>query len=86
MQFLVDESAGLGIVRCLRSLGHDVASVQEDRPGIQDSELCNWANREERAIITNDKDFGKLIFQRRLRVEGLSFSVCGMKERPIRFA
>lgn len=71
MKFLVDESAGLGIVRCLRSLGHDVASVQEDRPGIQDLELCDWANREGRVIITNDKDFGKLVFQARLPSRGV---------------
>ena len=55
MKFLVDESAGLGIVRCLRSLGHDVASVQEDRPGIQDLELCDWANREGRVIVTSPR-------------------------------
>ncbi|MCK4600216.1 DUF5615 family PIN-like protein [Candidatus Bipolaricaulota bacterium] len=35
MKFLVDESAGRSIVRHLRSLGHDVISVQEDRPGIE---------------------------------------------------
>lgn len=46
MKFLVDESAGLSIVRHLESLGHDVASVQEDRPGIEDSEVCAWANEE----------------------------------------
>lgn len=59
MKFLVDESAGLSIVRHLESLGHDVVSVQEDRPGIEDSEVCAWANREGRVIITNDKDFGR---------------------------
>lgn len=71
MKFLVDESAGLSIVRHLESFGHDVASVQEDRPGIEDSEVCVWANREGRVIITNDKDFGRLVFLGRLTSRGV---------------
>lgn len=71
MKFLVDESAGLSIVHHLRALGHDVASVQEDHPGIEDSEVCAWANREGRVIVTNDKDFGKLIFQGKLPSRGV---------------
>ena len=71
MKFLVDESAGWSIVRRLRSLGHDVASVEEDRPGVEDSEVCAWANREGRVIITNDKDFGRLVFQAKLPNQGV---------------
>jgi predicted nuclease of predicted toxin-antitoxin system len=71
MRFLVDESAGRAIVRYLRSLGHDVVSVQECCPGIEDSEVCAWANREERVIITNDKDLGRLIFQERSANRGV---------------
>jgi len=71
MRFLVDESAGRSIARYLRSLGHDVASVQEARPGIEDAEVCAWANREGRVIITNDKDFAKLVFQERLASRGV---------------
>jgi len=71
MRFLVDESAGQSVVRYLRSSGHDVISVQEDRPGIEDPEVCDWANQEERVIITNDKGFGRLIFQERLPSRGV---------------
>ncbi len=62
MKFLVDENAGRSIVRHLRSLGHDVVSIQECCPGIEDLEVCVRANWEGRIIITIDKDFGKLIF------------------------
>jgi len=71
MKFLVDESAGRGIVHYLRSLGHDVTSVQEDRPGIEDTEICIWANQEERVIITNDKGFGRLVFRERMPNRGV---------------
>jgi len=71
MKFLVDENVGRSVVRYLRSCGYDVVSVQECCPGIQDLEVCAWANKEERIIITNDKDFGKLIFQERLPNRGV---------------
>ena len=71
MKFLVDESSGLSLVCHLESLGHDVASVQEDRPGIEDSEVCAWANREGRVIISNDKDFGRLVFLGKLTSRGV---------------
>lgn len=35
-------------------------------------EVCAWAHREERVIITNDKDFAKLVFQGRLASRGAS--------------
>ena len=71
MKFLVDENVGRSVVRYLRSCGYDVVSVQECCPGIQDLEVCAWANKEGRIIITNDKDFGKLIFQERLPNRGV---------------
>ena len=71
MKFLVDESVGRSVVRYLRSLGYDVVSVQESCQGTGDSEICTWASREGRVIITNDKDFGKLIFQGRLASKGV---------------
>ena len=65
MRFLVDESAGQSTASYLRTLGHDVASVQEKNPGMEDAEVCEWANREDRTIVTNDKGFGELIFRER---------------------
>jgi len=71
MRFLVDESVGLSVVRCLRTLKHDVSSVQEQKPGIDDAEVCAWADAENRLLITNDKDFGKLIFRGKLASSGV---------------
>lgn len=71
MKFLVDESAGRSIASYLRFQGHDVASVQEDSPGIEDSRICKWANQEERVILTNDKGFGRLIFREQLPNRGV---------------
>lgn len=71
MKFLVDESSGQSIVSCLKALGYDVASVQEESPGIEDREVCEWANRDQRIIVTNDKGFGELVFRERIPNRGI---------------
>lgn len=50
----------------LTELGHDVVSASERMPGATDAELLALANEEQRTLITEDKDFGELVFARRL--------------------
>jgi len=71
IQFLADESCDFTVVRALRASGYDVASVQENSPGMEDVRVCEWANREERVIVTNDKGFGELIFRERIPNRGI---------------
>ena len=52
--------------RVLTELGHDVVSASERMPGATDSEILALANEERRTLITEDKDFGELVFARRL--------------------
>jgi predicted nuclease of predicted toxin-antitoxin system len=63
MRGIVDESTGVVVARWLRSLGHDVLSIREDSPGMVDEEILTLAVRENRVVITNDKDFGDLVFR-----------------------
>jgi predicted nuclease of predicted toxin-antitoxin system len=63
MQFLVDESAGIGVTEYLRTMGHDVLAVAELSPEIDDETVLAWAVREKRILVTNDKDFGELVFR-----------------------
>ena len=51
------------MARWLRTLGHDVRSVYDENPGLSDDEVLLWAEREARVLITNDKDFGELVFR-----------------------
>ena len=46
--------------------GHDVLSALESNPRATDEELLALATDEQRIIITEDKDFGELVFVRRL--------------------
>ena len=48
----------------LRELGQDVFPASEIDPGATDEALLELALEEQRVIITEDKDFGELVFLR----------------------
>jgi len=66
MRILADENFPLASVRSLRAGGHDVAAIPEDEPGTKDEVILARAVREERILRTFDRDFGELIFKKRL--------------------
>jgi predicted nuclease of predicted toxin-antitoxin system len=61
VKFVVDESTGQSVVDELRRLGHDVISIQEIFPGLDDPPILDIAVNDTRIVITNDKDFGELV-------------------------
>ena len=63
MQFLANENFALDVVEAVRALGHDVAWVRADAPGTKDQEILERAVKEQRTLLTFDKDFGELAFQ-----------------------
>lgn len=63
MRLLANENVSSETIEALRSLGHDVASSGADAPGATDREVLARAGREDRIVITFDKDFGELAFQ-----------------------
>ena len=50
----------------LTELGHDVESMLDRDPRATDEEVLAIALSEQRVLITEDKDFGELVFVRRL--------------------
>jgi predicted nuclease of predicted toxin-antitoxin system len=64
MRFLADENVERPIVEAVRALGHDVAYVSEMSRGVDDEWLLKLANQEQCVLITNDKDFGELVYLR----------------------
>jgi predicted nuclease of predicted toxin-antitoxin system len=63
MRFLVDECTGPRVAEWLASQGHDVFSVYDKSPGAADEDLLDQADAEDRIVVTNDRDFGELIFK-----------------------
>ncbi|MBN1149007.1 MAG: DUF5615 family PIN-like protein [Anaerolineales bacterium] len=66
MRFLANENFPLASVRRLRRLGHDVVAVIEATPGAKDADILARAARERRVLLTFDRDYGELIFRRKL--------------------
>ena len=66
MNLVADEGVDRTVVERLRREGHDVAYVDEMSSGVSDDEVLGEANRRGAALVTADKDFGELVYRRRL--------------------
>jgi predicted nuclease of predicted toxin-antitoxin system len=66
VKFVADENIPRSMVRQLRDAGHDVAYIADGWPGLLDKDVLALARDEQRVLITFDRDFGELIFRRRL--------------------
>ncbi|MGE3272668.1 MAG: DUF5615 family PIN-like protein [Chloroflexota bacterium] len=71
MRVIVDECTGVVVARWLESLGHDVLSVREVLPRMPDADILALAVRTDRIVITNDKDFGDMVFRDGLMHRGI---------------
>lgn len=60
MRFLADENFPGAAVVALAAAGHDVVWARNVAPGASDSEVLARVVREERILLTFDKDFGEL--------------------------
>ena len=63
MRFLVDECTGPAVAQWLRIQNHDVISVYDEIRGADDRDVIRKAFEQDRILITNDKDFGELVFR-----------------------
>jgi len=67
MKFLANENFPLFSVKILESAGFDIKSIGQDYAGILDSEVMEIAIKEQRTILTFDRDYGELIFKKGYR-------------------
>ena len=71
VRWLADECVAAPLVRFLRATGHDVLYVAEAAAGLSDADVITLASREIRLLLTEDKDFGDLVFRRERVVAGV---------------
>lgn len=71
MKFLVDECTDIQLVELLRANGFDVLYVMETMHGAKDDVILSRAYTEERILLTEDKDFGELVFRLRKPAIGI---------------
>ena len=73
MKFIADENLGVKVPKYLKSLGFDIIWIQKISPGKPDAQILEIANKENRILITLDKDFGELVFKEKLATAGVIF-------------
>jgi predicted nuclease of predicted toxin-antitoxin system len=63
VRFLFDQNTERRMAAYLRRAGHDVTQIARDYPhSLPDRDILVIAYREQRILVTNDNDFGELIF------------------------
>lgn len=81
MRIVADESVDRHIVDSLRQSGHVVRYIAEMEPGISDVMVLGLANDESALLLTEDKDFGELVFrQRRLALGIVLIRLAGLSQ------
>ena len=74
MKFLLDQSTDARLLSYLKHLGHDATQIHQTYPeSIPDEEVLSIARQEERILITDDRDFGELVFHQQLPHAGVIF-------------
>jgi predicted nuclease of predicted toxin-antitoxin system len=71
MRWLVDECVAAALVHELRAAGHDASYMADGGPGTIDASVLQLAHEEGRLLLTEDKDFGDLVFRARMPVPGV---------------
>jgi len=71
VRWLADECVAAPLVAFLRAGGHDVLYVAEAVSGLGDADVIALALRGRRLLLTEDKDFGDLVFRRERAIPGV---------------
>jgi predicted nuclease of predicted toxin-antitoxin system len=64
VRLLADENFDAFVIQTLRDSGHDVRAIRETDGGAPDDLVIEIARNERRALLTEDKDFGELVYGR----------------------
>jgi predicted nuclease of predicted toxin-antitoxin system len=71
VRWLIDECVDAAMVAQLREAEHDVIYVSDIAPRATDAEVMDRANSENRLLLTEDKDFGDLVFRQARPIPGI---------------
>jgi predicted nuclease of predicted toxin-antitoxin system len=71
MKILADESVDYRIITFLREHAFTVLAIIDNDASISDLKVLEKANDEKALLITEDKDFGELVFRLKLQHPGI---------------
>jgi predicted nuclease of predicted toxin-antitoxin system len=86
VRWLADECVSAELVTRLRDAGHDVSYVCDFAPRATDAEVAGQAHSDARLLLTEDKDFGELVFRQQKPVPGLVLLRIAPEQRAIKWA
>jgi predicted nuclease of predicted toxin-antitoxin system len=76
LKFLADVNVEQSIIETIRQIGYEVKAVKDINLCMKDEEILKLAQKESLILVTNDKDFGELIFRKKLLTEGIILFRC----------
>lgn len=68
---VADESVDFRIIAELRKIGLEVYSISEENPSIKDNLVLKIAYEKGALLLTEDKDFGELVFRLQFQHKGV---------------
>ena len=71
MRWLIDECVDAALAAQLRNAGYDVTYMSDVEPRANDAEVIRLAHSENRLLLTEDKDYGELVFRQAKPVPGI---------------
>lgn len=71
LKFVVDECTGDAVADFLKEEGYDVYVVADESPQALDTEIIHFAYEQKRIVVTNDKDFGDMVYRDQLPHAGV---------------
>lgn len=71
MKFIVDECIGPSVARWLKQNNYDAVSVYDSLQSSSDTTVLEFAAKDQRILITCDKDFGDMIFRNKMKHAGI---------------
>ncbi|MGH7884924.1 MAG: DUF5615 family PIN-like protein [Thermodesulfobacteriota bacterium] len=82
LKFLVDVNIEKPIIELLSEKGFDIKCVANVNKKLSDEGVIKLANQEERILITNDKDFGELLFySKKISIGIILFRIKGQNQK-----
>lgn len=85
LKLVADECISVGIVASLREEGYDVRHVLEEAAGSSDDDVLSTAHSQDRIVLTEDKDFGDLVYRLRKPAKGIIFIRIPIADRHLKW-
>ena len=71
MKFLIDEDVSYKLVSTLSELGHSATHIREIKISLKDKKILKIAASGDYIVITEDKDFGELVYRNKQKHTGV---------------